>query len=332
MSVFLRNNKMNELYNTKLPNGGVLKDKPDKRDYKAEEILAGVKVKRPSFAEGYSVIKNIWTDMPYKDQKITFSCVGQATAYYKQILQKLDTGEQTELSAFSLYNPVAYPGKGSYIRDVMMRSKDYGVNKESTLPSPQDEDTMTRKFDFTPYAQEAEFYKNRIIASISTQDFEKLADLLFINHGFVSGWGSHAVYFAEYGIANGKRFFKTPNSYGKGNDLYYFEKNPESLFSTWTAIDLKITEADSDALYADLKFGDSGNEVLRLKKALARLGWFSKDGDSYDNNLAEVVMNYKLANVSVGVWGRAWERFFYKGRTVDQRTRESINDSLKYRK
>src|SRR3990167_5202317 len=174
-------------YNTKLPiNSGALKDRPDKRDYKAEEILAGVEVIRPSFAEGYSVIKNVWADMPYKNQEQTFSCVGQAVALYKQILQKLDTGEQTELSAFSLYNPVAVPFTGSYIRDVMMRSKEYGVNKESTLPSPPDEETMTRKFDFTSYQEEAAFYKNRIVATISTQDFEKLADIFFLNHGFIS--------------------------------------------------------------------------------------------------------------------------------------------------
>ena len=191
---------MKESYNTKLPiNSGALKDLPDRRDYKAEEILAGVEVKRPSFKEGYSVIKNVWADMPYKNQKQTFACVGNAIALYKQILQKLDTGEQTELSAFSLYNPVAFPGTGSYIRDVMMRTKDYGVNKESTLPSPQDEETMTRKFDFTPFIEEATFYKNRIVATISTQDFEKLADIFFLNHGFISGWGSHAVYFGEYG-------------------------------------------------------------------------------------------------------------------------------------
>lgn len=319
----------------KLPkNSGFLKDKPSKKDYKAEEILAGVVIKRPSFTEGYSVIKNIWADMPYKNQGTTFSCVGQSVALYKQILQKLDTGEQTELSAFSLYNPVAYPGTGSYIRDVMMRTKDYGVNKESTLPSPQDEPTMTRKFDFTPYTKEAEFYKNRIVASISTQDFEKLADMLFLNNGFVSGWGTHAVYFGEYGMSDDKkRFFKTPNSYGQGQDLYYFEKSPEPLFSAWTAIDLKILEADPDALYADLKLGDTGNEVLRLKKALGRLGWTLKDiSDKYNDNLAELVMNYKLANVCVGIWERAWERFFYKGKTVDLRTRESINNNLKYRK
>ncbi|MEK6879566.1 MAG: hypothetical protein AABY22_08165, partial [Nanoarchaeota archaeon] len=243
-----------------------------------------------------------------------------------------DTGEQTELSAFSLYNPVAVPGKGSYIRDVMMRSKDYGVNKESTLPSPKDEDMMTRKFDFVPYANEAGFYKNRIVATVSTQNFEKLADMIFLNHGLVSGWGSHAVYFEEYGILEGVRYLRTPNSYGANTELYYFEGKQSPLFSAWTAIDLKIVQADSDALYADLKYGDAGNEVLRLKKALRRLGWSSQDGNMYDDNLARVVMNYKLANLDLGIWGRMFEKLLYNGHSIDSKIRENINWALIQRK
>src|SRR3990167_8675443 len=106
---------------------GALKDKKDKRDYKAEEILAGVQIKRPSFEEGYSVIKKVWPGMPYKNQQANFSCVGQAWAYLRQILQKLDTGEETEISAFSIYNPIAIPFKGSYIRDGGMRTVNYGA-------------------------------------------------------------------------------------------------------------------------------------------------------------------------------------------------------------
>src|SRR3990167_11256444 len=84
---------------------GALKDKKSHKDYRAEEILAGVEIVRPSFEEGYSVIKKVWPNMPYKDQGATYSCVGNSWALYKQIIQKLDTNEETELSAFSLYNP-----------------------------------------------------------------------------------------------------------------------------------------------------------------------------------------------------------------------------------
>lgn len=313
-------------------NGGALKDPKDKRDYKADEILAGVKVIRPSFKEGYSVIEKVWSNMPPKDQGSTFSCVGQAWSQYKQILQKKDTGEETELSAFSIYNPISYPGVGSYIRDGGMRTVNYGINKESTLPSAKDEPTMTRKFDFSPYEKEAEFYKNRLVASVKTQNFEKLADMIFLNDGIVSGWGSHAVYFDSYGTLNGVRYLKTPNSYGAGKELYYFEEKMSPLFSAWTAIDLKVVQADPDALFSDLKYGDKGNQVIRLKKALARLGWFSEPGDVYDANLAWVVMNYKLANFDLRVWARFWEMFYFRGREVDQKTRENINHNLQFRK
>jgi len=218
---------------------GSLKDKKDKRDYKALEILAGVTVVRPSFEQGYSAIKKYWPDMPYKNQKATYSCVGQAWSYYKQILQAKDTGEKTELSAFSIYNPIAFPNKGSYVRDGGLRTVDYGVNKESTLPSPDNEEAMTAMFSFIDYVSEASYFKNRVVASVDTQDFEKIADMMFLNNGIVSGWGNHAVYFGDYGILNGKRFIKSPNSYGPGQDLYYFENMGQGgLYSIWTAIDI----------------------------------------------------------------------------------------------
>src|SRR3990167_2083496 len=314
----------------KLQGKGALKDKKSHKDYRAEEILAGVEIVRPSFEEGYSVIKKVWPNMPYTHQENQFSCVGRANALYKQILQKRDTGEETILSAKSLYNPVAIPGVGSSLRSVALRTVEYGVNKESSVPSVGTEAEITALFDFEPHKEEAAFYKNRIVASIITQNFDKLADMIFINDGIVSGWGAHAVYFAEYGIFNGKRFLKTPNSYGPGNDLYYFEGMAEPLFSAWTAIDLKIVQQDSDALYADLKYGDKGIQVLKLKTALKRLGWITEDeSNEYNDNLADLVMKYKLANIyDNNIWGRFFERWLFKGHSVEQRTREIINFNL----
>lgn len=334
--------KINEIlqkqeWDMSVRNPGALKDKKDHRDYKVEELLVGVEIKRPSFQEGYSVIKKVYPNMKRKDQGRTFSCVGQAWTLYKQILQKLDTGEETELSAFSVYNPIAIPGTGSYIRDGGMRTVNYGLNKEATLPSPKEEDQMTRKFDFKPYEEEAAFYKNRIVAKTDTQDIEKLADLIFLNNGIVSGFGSHAIYFDEYGILNGKRFIKSINSYGDDTDIYWFEgKVQGSLFSIWTAIDLKIILNSPESLYADLKYEDKGNEVLKLKQALKRLGWIAArtgekltDNDIYDSNLAAIVRDYKKANLyGDSVWGRFWEEFLFKGKSVDLKTRENINFNL----
>ena len=321
--------------NQKKYRGGVIKDSPDKRDYKAEEILVGVIVKRPSFQEGYSVIKNVWADMPRTNQRTQFSCVGRSWALYKQILQKLDTGEETVLSAKSIYNPIAIPGVGSEIRKGGLRTKDYGVNKESTVPSEGTEAEITAPFDFKSYAQEAAFYKNRVIASISTQDIERLADMIFLNHGIVSGFGSHALYFDEYGILNGRKFIKSINSYGDNTDIYWFEGNVQGpLFNIWTAIDLdnpdiKLTK---NSLLSDLKLGDSGKEVGRLLDALDSLGWRLNIRRSniftYDDEVAELVMNFKLANVHNYWVARLWEKFYFRGREVDQKTRGIINNLI----
>src|SRR3990167_2187716 len=219
-------------------NGGCLPDISDARDYQALELM-GALGDAPSFAEGYSVKKKYWADMPYKNQEKQFSCVGQAWSYYKQILQVKDTGEKTELSAKSIYNPIAFPGKGSYIREGGLRTVEYGVNKESTVPSNGTEEEVTAPFNFEPFKEEASFYKNRVTASINTQDFDTLRKVLYTNDGIISGWGNHAIWFSDYGILNGKRYFKTPNSYGAENDLCYFEGDPLPLFSSWTAIDIR---------------------------------------------------------------------------------------------
>lgn len=225
-------------------NGGALKDKEDKRDYQAEDLLIGVDVAIPSFFEGYSAIKNNWPDMPYKNQENQFSCVGQAWSLYKQILQARDTGERTELSAKSIYNPIAKPGIGSYIRDGGMRTVNYGVNKETSVPSWGTEAQVTAPFTFTDQlTKEAHYFKNRVVASVSTQDFGTIARMIFLNDGVVSGWNSHCVYFSEYGYRDSRRYLKTPNSYGTGRDLYFFEGQGD-LYSIWTAVDvtnLKMT-------------------------------------------------------------------------------------------
>ncbi len=328
--------KNQEVYFPK--NGGALKDKKDHRDHKASEILAGVTIPIPSFEEGYSVRRRFYPNMPYKNQHATFGCTGFAWSLYKQVLQKIDTGEETELSPFSLYNPVSIPGTGAYIRDVGLRTVGYGVNKESTLPTPPDEANMTRAFDFKPYEAEAAFYKNRKVATVNTQSFDELAKMIYLNNGIVSGWNGHCVYFDEYGILNGKRFIKTPNSYGQGNDLYYFENSGQgALYSAWTAIDINnlIPEVEANLdmlLFSDLKLGDIGEQVLRLRRALDKLGWKNLiDWNVYNEELSKVVLNYQKANLERLGWNWFWA-IWNEGKKVDAPTRENINNNLKVRK
>lgn len=339
--------KQNEFHATTNP--GALPDKPDARDYDAEKIMGSNLDIAVDWIKGYNALEGTWPGMPNKDQAGQFSCVAQAWAHYKQVLQAQDTGEHTELSAKSIYNPIAIPGTGSYVRDGGMRTVNYGVNKESSVPSAGTEAEITAPFDFTPFASEASFYKNLTAAGIKEPDFDTLAKMIILNHGFVSGWGSHCQYFKEFGILNGVRFLKTHGSYGEGSDMYYFEGtvpvnggvNQEApLFSIWTAIDIKNIENHPEWLLNDLNYGDSGAEVRKLKNALIKLGWIkltSSTSDIYDDATKTAVFEYQLSNVWTTVaeratWGYWWVKFWYKGDRVDAKTRESINNNLQFRK
>ena len=91
---------------------------------------------------------------------------------------------------------------------------------------------------------------------------------------------------------------------------------------------------DPDTLLIDLKKGDTGSQVLRAKRALRRLGWFSAvDTDIYDDDFADLVMRFSLSNVHDYMsWDYLWERYYHKGSKVGPKHRIIINNSLKYRK
>ena len=90
---------------------------------------------------------------------------------------------------------------------------------------------------------------------------------------------------------------------------------------------------DSDMLLVDLQYGDKGSGVLKLRRALKRLGWQSDQAsDMYNDELVNVVWNYSLANLTRYGWSWWWHLFYYKGRMVDGYIRESINNNLKVRK
>lgn len=85
-----------------------------------------------------------------------------------------------------------------------------------------------------------------------------------------------------------------------------------------------------DTLLVNLKYGDSGKQVLRLKRALTQLGWLTEPGDIYDENLVKVVWNYQLANLNRFGWAWLWA-WWYRGKQVEFYTRENINNNLKNR-
>ena len=96
-------------------NSGCLRDRVDLRDYKVEDIMI-FGAEAPDFTRGYDVEQKYGV-LKYENQMVSFSCVGQAWAYYAEMLNLIETGEFTNLSARDVYSQIAIYGVGAYLRD-----------------------------------------------------------------------------------------------------------------------------------------------------------------------------------------------------------------------
>lgn len=86
-------------------------------------------------------------------------------------------------------------------------------------------------------------------------------------------------------------------------------------------------------LYKDIVFGESGDQVIRLKVALRKLGWLKDISDNsslYDERLADVVFRFQLGNI-FRTPSTLSEVFKLRGKRVGPKTREAINQGIKYK-
>lgn len=73
--------------------------------------------------------------LPIKDQGQNSSCGGQAGSYFLQIQEIIRGISEGELSAKSVYAPIAYPGGGTTIPSLMTQIGAHGANLEVAVPS-----------------------------------------------------------------------------------------------------------------------------------------------------------------------------------------------------
>lgn len=89
--------------------------------------------------------------LPRKNQGDNDSCSGQAGSYFLQIQRILQKVNEGELSAKSIYDPIAYSTGGTTISKLMTQIGAHGTNLESAVPSydskgtPLSEPLMTNK-------------------------------------------------------------------------------------------------------------------------------------------------------------------------------------------
>ena len=124
---------------------GALVGKESLKDYRLESIPTAV-VLPPSYEVKFGG--------KIKHQNGSSSCVSQATSYYAEVLNWLETKEWVELSPKFLYAQCFISPGGSYVKDNMDLMVGDGIAPESILPSyeqnfPPTEDFMERKADIT---------------------------------------------------------------------------------------------------------------------------------------------------------------------------------------
>ena len=243
---------------------GALPDLHDGRDFPFGAYLESYEDKvgeiKIDWKTDYKGKDNLYYKFPVKNQFISLSCVGQACAGYKEVVEYYLKRSLTQKSAKSVYSQIALPQGGAYFRDGMKIITEYGINTEEEVPSYQngvaEEAFMKDKSWMSDgLTKSAARYANQGYYSLAGADIDVFAKAIKIGQGCVMGvigtnngtwtskfpkppstttpysalWG-HAIigvdafFEAEDAVMiNGKKYIKIKNSWnGVGEDGYQY--------------------------------------------------------------------------------------------------------------
>ncbi|HRY62947.1 MAG TPA: hypothetical protein P5056_04235, partial [Candidatus Paceibacterota bacterium] len=163
---------------------GCLIKEPSIRDYRLETMLARATILPSSYSLKDKIGK-------IKNQGKSYSCVGQAIAYYVQLLNFLETGKQVEMSARDVYSTIYQPEGGAYIVDGMKKICNSGCVEEKDAPSYENgvapsEAFMKNRADIT--SQESEngmTYLAKKYCTFEKKNVEKLKIAIYEGTGAV---------------------------------------------------------------------------------------------------------------------------------------------------
>ena len=250
---------------------GAIPDEKDERDYNFE-ALGTRPLTDEEWKKGYDIEKVIGYKIPVKNQFNSYSCVGQAYAYYLAVLLGLSQRRYREVSAKSIYSLISLGfNRGAYLRDGAKTTKDLGAMWENLLKSYRngttDEAWMIDKSWFNEDIKEimallksSDYYR---VTGFSMDDF---ARAIRDGYGMVSGvtgnnngtwtskepkppttsthqnWG-HAMFFGKFGVDNKGKYIETLNSWGNIGDKGWqklredwFTKEGLWTFTPWILI------------------------------------------------------------------------------------------------
>jgi hypothetical protein len=317
---------------------GALQRRPDPRDYPyspLEVAAAGVPF---SWEEGNGPDPALVSLLTIKDQGPSGSCGGQAFSYLGQRLRAVYADDAQRRSAKYLYSQAYGPDGGSNDRDLANIAIKQGFALESDTSSydngqPPSEAFMERPQDITPRARiGAATDEISFSYAFPTIDLESIAQAVSACNGVVLGlygknngtWLSsqpapppprqwdwaHYMFGAQPQIYNGKKGIWCPQSWGAAvglNGWQFLDENYFAAGGIWGAIVLIYNSAPvappQHTFSADLKLGDTSEDVKALQQYLAYDGEFTLTPTGYYGPITEQAVlkfqiKYKLASLA----------------------------------
>ncbi len=214
---------------------GCIKNKLDVRDFRLEVALGAVVLPLE-----FSVRDKIGK---IKDQGGSLSCVGQASSYYAEVLNQIETGEKIQLSARDVYSLIFDQNTGgANLRDGAKKITNSGVILEKDAPSYENgtapsEAFMRQRSDISPEEQETGMtYLAKSYFTFSNKKWETYKQAIFRGNGCITGamgnnycwqnailevpgkgqedWG-HCIFLIGWKIIEGKEYLEFCNSWGE---------------------------------------------------------------------------------------------------------------------
>ena len=234
-------------------NPGLLEDQPDKRDYQYSDLMAMGAVPTEPFdwEKGYDTEKVNGFKLKRESQGSSSSCVGQTFSSYGELLNYLETKQDSDFSARGFYSQIYLPQGGAYVREGAKLATDKGFHLEKDVKSyptvelsdgrihvnPPTEEFMRNSDDITEELKnKAKTYKSKRYFYLTYNNIDEAA-LAIQNHGAITigargtnqGWQTSDVRppqgeEKEWGhltlgkaamIRNGKKTIKFHNSWGE---------------------------------------------------------------------------------------------------------------------
>ena len=257
----------------------------------------------------------------------SMSCVTFAELNGIETQEKYQTGFFQEYSDRFIAKMSGTTREGNYLWKVAETIRKYGLVKEESYPKPPTPWTWDEYHKFIPADLQAKLevegkeWLKKWDVKYESVDFNKESLIKHLKMAPLT------VVIPGHAILN----FRTT-----AQVIYYFDQyDPfkKTVSGVIQAMKVVLYRKDqaipNEALLVDINYGDSGRQVEKLLNALDKLNWRLSIKRSnlfyYDNEVADLVMRFKMANTCPTYWARMWERYVYKGRSVVQRERDIIN-------